>query len=74
MKKETYKRKELINEIKDFCEHELKNIDRGYSPKEAVTRCYGAVMFIIDAFDAYEELGLWWNDEMHPKFREKGAY
>ena len=68
-------REKLINDVKDFCEHELKNIDRfGYSPKAAMTRCYGAVMFVITACNAYEDLGLWWDNEMHEKFREKGAY
>lgn len=68
-------KKEIIIKVQDYCNHELKGIDTfGLDPNSALTRCYGAVMFVISAFDAYDELGAWWNDEMHPKFREKGAY
>lgn len=66
--------------LKEYCEYELENVEkRGYNPHEAVTRCYGALMFILNyagnAFD--DELGNWWDDEMLPRFREfemKGAH
>lgn len=68
-------REDIITKVKNYCDYELKGIDKfGYDANAALTRCYGAVMFIVHAFDAYDELGPWWNDEMHPKFREKGAY
>lgn len=68
-------REDIIIKVKNYCDNELKAIDKfNYNPNSALTRCYGAVMFVINAFDAYEELGPWWNDEMHLKFREKGAY
>ena len=71
-------REELITKVKDYCDHELEGVDKfgkfGCDPDAALVRCYGAVMFVISSFDAYEELGAWWNDEMHPKFRERGAF
>lgn len=68
-------REELITKVKNYCNYELKGIDKfGYDPNFSLSRCYGAVMFIVAAFDAFDELGPWWNNEMHEKFREKGAY
>ena len=68
-------KEEIIIKVQNYCDNELKGIDKfGLDPNSALTRCYGAVMFVISAFDAYDELGAWWNDEMHPKFREKGAF
>ena len=61
----------MQEKIKEYCYHELEMCKRwGYDPQQALTRCYGAVMFVInmDGFD--EELGKWWDDEMLPKFRE----
>ena len=73
--KNTFKKAVLIDEVKAYCNHELNTIDRFHcDPNATTSRCYGAVMFLVHACDAYDELGPWWNDEMHPRFREKGAY
>ena len=64
-------KEQIATKLKEFCKHELWAVKRfGYDPHAAVTRCYGAVMFVInmDGFD--DELGTWWDDEMLPKFRE----
>ena len=63
----------MIKKIKAYCEHELICVEKwGYNPHEAVTRCYGAVMFLLFSFeeDELEDLGKWWDDEMLPRFRK----
>lgn len=68
-------RKEIVKKIKEYCAHELDSITRfGYDPQACVTRCYGAVMFVLTLGEEYdEELAHWWDDEMLPKFRELQA-
>ena len=59
--------------LKAYCEYELKNVrEFGYDPSPAFTRCYGALMFVLNfAEETYnEDLAQWWSDEIHPQFRE----
>ena len=63
----------MREKIKAYCEDEFRTCLIHHSNVEkAVDRCYGAVMFFINymtpEFD--EEIAKWWDDEMHPKFRE----
>lgn len=62
----------LNEEIKQYCEDEYKNCIRYHSDIEkAIDRCYGAVMFVLNYTERYDDLiGKWWDDEMLPKFRE----
>lgn len=59
----------LITKVKEYCEYELDYTRRHGNVNLALTRCYGAVMFVgnLDGFD--EELGKWWDDVMLPRFR-----
>ena len=67
-------KEQIANKLKEYCKHELWAVDHfGYDPHAAVTRCYGAVMFVINMDDFDDELGKWWDDEMLPKFRELEA-
>lgn len=65
-------KKKIINELKKFCEHELWATKRfNYNPHDAITRCHGAVMFVINMDDYFDaDLARWWNDKMLPQFRE----
>lgn len=64
-------REEITNKLKEYCNYEIDCVKRhGYDPHNAVTRCYGAVMFVLNLDDFDDELGKWWDDEMHSKFRE----
>ena len=64
-------KEQIADKLKEYCEHELKMVNRfGHDPHEAVTRCYGAMMFIINMDNFDDELEKWWDDEMLPKFRE----
>lgn len=64
----------MIEKVKSYCNHEIENVEkRGYDPHGAVTRCYGAIMFVANEILGGiegEELGKWWDNEMLPKFRE----
>lgn len=71
--------KEILNKTKDYCIYEYENLlKHGGNPNDTASRCFGAVMFSLSTFlNKYEEgheLAAWWDDEMHAKFREKGAY
>ena len=68
----------MQEKVKEFCYRELKNCKAwGSDPQQALTRCYGAVMFVLsvepDEDESTESLGWWWDNEMHPCFREIGA-
>ena len=68
----------MQEKVKEFCYRELKNCKAwGGDPQQALTRCYGAVMFVLsvepDEDESTESLGWWWDNEMHPCFRELGA-
>ena len=64
-------KEQIANKLKEYCEYELRNVEHfGYDPHTATTRCYGAVMFVINIDDFDEELGKWWDNEMLPRFRE----
>ena len=61
----------MKEKIKEYCELEIHNVERyGYNAREACTRCYGAVMFLLYADDYDENLATWWDNEMHPRFHE----
>lgn len=64
----------MEEKVKAWIENTYKTCIRFHSdPQNAVSMCYGALMFVLDEkYD--EELGQWWDNEMHPKFRELGAY
>lgn len=64
--------KEIEDAVKAYCEHELWTVEHlGYNAHQAFTRSYGAVMFVINLKDFEESsLGDWWDNEMHPQFRE----
>lgn len=65
-------KEKIIEELKAYCEYEY-NLTKmgGYDIQSSVTRCYGAVMFVINMNDSFDaETGKWWDDEMLPKFRE----
>lgn len=62
---------QLITKLKKFCEYELWGVTHcGYDPRGAITRCYGAMMFVLNLDSFSEELGKWWDDEMLPRFTE----
>lgn len=64
----------MQEKVKEYCYHELEMCKRwGYDPQQALTRCYGAVMFVL-SIESDDSLGLWWDNEMHPCFRELGVY
>ena len=68
----------MHNKVKKYCYHELEMCKKwGYDPQQALTRCYGAVMFVLsvepDDDESTESLGWWWDNEMHTLFRELGA-
>ena len=65
-------REEITNKLKEYCNYEMDSVERhGYDPHNAVTRCYGATMFVLNFLDSFDDsLAKWWDDEMLPKFRE----
>ena len=67
----------MKDNVKKYCEWEYMNaLKRGYNPREATTRSYGAVMFAGNYCGdpaEREEIFSWWDDGIHPKFRELGA-
>ena len=60
----------MKEKLKNYCEYELSMCKRySIDPSVAIDRCYGAVMFVSSQFEAdSEEIGKWWNEEMHPRF------
>lgn len=72
--------KEILNKTKDYCIDEYERMIKcGGNPNDTASRCFGAVMFSLNTLLKYDsseghELATWWDDEMHAKFREKGAY
>ena len=62
----------MQEEIKQYCEEEYNSCIRYHSSIEkAIDRCYGAVMFVINYTERYDNLvAEWWDNEMLPKFRE----
>ena len=71
--------KEILNKTKDYCIYEYENLlKHGGDPNVAATRCFGAVMFSMNTLLKYDSpeghnLAAWWDNDMHNKFREKGA-
>ena len=64
--------KDAISKVKQYCEDELKNIDKGYNPQLALERSYGAVTFVLNYSKTYnKELEKWWSDEIYPQFYKK---
>lgn len=62
----------MEEKVKAYCEKEYEMaLKWGYNPHEALTRAYGAIMFVIN-YDKYnEDLVKWWEDVMLPKFHSK---
>ena len=64
----------MQEKVKEYCYHELKMFKLwGGDVNQLMTRCYGAVMFVLYAEpDEDEHGGLteWWDEEMHPILRE----
>lgn len=64
----------MIEKVKTWIEDTYKDCIRFNSdPKNAIAMCYGALMFVLNE-TCDEELSQWWDNEMHPKFRELGVY
>ena len=68
----------MKQKLEKYINYELNNIKNwGSDPNQVCTRCYGAVMFVTNFYcnpEEGDEIAKWWNDEIHPKFRELGAY
>lgn len=65
----------MKEKFRAYCEYEIDNVTkRGYNANEAATRCYGAVMFLLNQYSWDDELSKMWDDEIHPLFRKLGAY
>lgn len=66
----------MVEKVKTWCEYEFKNATKyNANPLNAMTRCYGIVMFVSNSLLGYDsaegkELTTWWDDEMLPRFRE----
>jgi hypothetical protein len=70
-KMKTEKDKEYIEKVKKYCEEQLQDCIQWHdSPRQAIDRCYGVIMFAINHLltDYEEPLGNWWDDVMRPKF------
>ena len=69
----------MKEKVKKFCYHELEILKKwGGDHQQALTRCYGAVMFVLsiepDEDESTESLGWWWDNEFRPNFYEMGVY
>ena len=61
----------LKKEIKQYCEYEYSRLLYNSNIEKAIDRCYGAVMFVLNFTERYDDsIAKWWDDEMLPKFRE----
>ena len=66
--------KSMKEKFRAYCEYEIDNVTkREYNANDAATRCYGAVMFLLNQYGWDDELSKMWDNEIHPKFRELGA-
>lgn len=64
-------REVIVAKLKEFVYHEIDMVKRyNYDAHGAVTRCYGAMMFVINLGDFDDELSAWWDSEMLPVFYE----
>ena len=67
----------MKQKLEKYINEELRNITKwGFEAEQDCTRCYGAVMFAGNYCGdpaEREEIFSWWDDEIHPKFRELGA-
>ena len=66
----------MKEKLQQYINCELKNMKVwGLDVNSTTTRCYGATMAFMYAFpEEAKEIGRWWDDEIHPIFRELGAY
>lgn len=40
----------MVEKVKAWCEYEIENvICRGYDAQDAITRCYGIIMFVSNS-------------------------
>ena len=62
----------MVEKVKKYVESELANIKRGYDPNLALTRSYGALMFVLSD-EWNEDLAKWWDNYAHPRFRKEIA-
>ena len=62
----------MLEKLKAYCEYEMTCAKSGrYDINGCITRCYGAVMFLMSSgLDNEEEIGDWWDNDMHERFRE----
>ncbi len=62
----------MKDKIKNWIENEYRDCVKLHcDPHAALTRAYGVLMFGANELVSNEEadeLGHWWNDEMHDKF------
>ena len=62
----------MKEELKAYCEKEYNQCWQWNGDVEkAIDRCYGAVMFVLNYTERYDDsIAEWWDDEMLPKFRK----
>ncbi len=62
----------MQEKIKNWIENEYHDCIKHHSdPHAALTRSFGVLMFGLNELIPsceFDELGKWWDDEMHPKF------
>ena len=67
----------FFRHLKEYCKDQIKNVEKwGGDPQLALTRCYGAMMF-VDYYLTKEGfntdslgIGKWWENEMLPQFHD----
>lgn len=64
----TEKVKHVVNEYLKKAEN-----DTSYA-NDYCSRAFAVLMFALEFLDVDKNLGCWWDDEIHPQFRELGAY
>lgn len=71
----TMKEETMKDKLQQYINRELKNVEVwGWDANLATTRCYGATLAFMSAFpEEAEEIGKWWDDEIHPIFRKLRA-
>lgn len=61
----------LEEELKQYCEYEYSCLRYDSNIEKAIDRCYGAIMFVLNFTEKYDDsIAKWWDDEMLPKFRK----
>lgn len=64
-------KEEIISKFKDYVVRELEEAESEpfyYNGHDAVSRCFGALMFLFSLGIDDRGLESWWDDEMRPRF------